>query len=444
MNRIALMLVVTAVALTFATLGQKSLWLDEALSVWSANRPVHEIWNTTNDPHPPLFYVVLHAWPWRNAGDAQARLPSALASSAALVLTFFVSFRLWRDTGRAALVTVLCAWAPLHVWYAQEIRMYAFLEAAGLLMALGLLLRSARGFAVFAAAFALALYIDYSAVVVWVALSGLWLGWWLVSDRQLFSFVCWLVSSVAGALLAWPVRDGLAALIEGRISAELPARVSAWLGSHPTPAFDAFVLLAMLLSITAITSLVILRRGDRLMWLAVAAFAGVTVISATIPRFYTVKKIIAPIWPLATIAVVGLATAAGGTGRTALKLLAGLSIGLTLWMLAEMPKDDWRGVSRYLEQHARAGGDVVWLDPPYDAFPFDYYKPGMQASSGGSVPLERAATGSGLLWLVVQRRPGSMRPGSSSEAWLDANRPLAHVVSFARLETRAYRRENRP
>lgn len=182
-NRLSGALAAIAIVLTCATLDRKSFWLDEAFSVWSAGRSVNEIWTTTDDPHPPLYYLVLHGWPWRQAGEAGARWPSALAGGISLVFTFVIARRMWnRDV--AWLVLPLAAWAPLHVWYSQEARMYAFLELGGLLMAFGLVLESRLGLAVLAFGLALSLFLDYTAVLVWAVLSGLWEGGWVVGDRR--------------------------------------------------------------------------------------------------------------------------------------------------------------------------------------------------------------------------------------------------------------------
>jgi len=57
-----LLILLMALILRSAFLGGKSVWLDEAFSVWMAERPVERIWTTTADPHPPLYYLMLKAW----------------------------------------------------------------------------------------------------------------------------------------------------------------------------------------------------------------------------------------------------------------------------------------------------------------------------------------------------------------------------------------------
>jgi mannosyltransferase len=464
-TRAAIGLVILAMALTFGTLGRKSVWNDEAVSIRSAQRSAAEIWNPGDpsgyrlplrtaapfrvhgrDPHPPGYYLLLHAWPWRDGGEAQVRLLSALIGAVAVFLAFLVARRWDRRAGWLA--AVLVAWAPLHVWYAQEARMYAFVEFAGLLMALGLALESKRGLALFAAAAAIGCYFDYTAVIVWAVVSGAWLGWSAAtrSDAPPRSgaghIAGWLVASIAGAALAWPLRTGFLEMLESAPGGTvLGNRLGGLIGSPLSPGFVVVALLAAIAGTAAMTWVIVTRPDRRIAaWTVVAIFAAVTLASVA-PRLFTVKKVIAPAWPIAALAVAALAPALHGGTRVAAWALVGLSVLATGWMVAAVPKDDWRGVVNHLNATARAGADVVWLDPSWHVVPYDFYRPVVIPEWGGQPALENAARGDGLLWLIVQRRPGSAAPFSPSEAWLDANLPLEQRAEFPRLELRGYRRK---
>jgi hypothetical protein len=121
---------VTALALVLrlAGIGDKSLWLDEAFSTWVANLPLDQLWRTTLqlDTHPPLYYTLLHFWISPQSGEVALRSLSALWEVATVPVVYL--------TGRAIggrrlglLVALLQAVSPLHVWYAQQGRMYAML-----------------------------------------------------------------------------------------------------------------------------------------------------------------------------------------------------------------------------------------------------------------------------------------------------------------------------
>ena len=90
----------------------------------------------TADPHPPGYYMLLHAALRVGASDASARLPSAIVSIVSIGLLFALTCRLVNRQA-AWLAGALLALSPLDIWYAQEARMYVFVGAAALLAALG-------------------------------------------------------------------------------------------------------------------------------------------------------------------------------------------------------------------------------------------------------------------------------------------------------------------
>jgi len=124
----ALVLALLALALLLRLwgLGAESLWFDEIESVRLSDGPIADVLKDPADSvHPPLYFLILHAW--RSlAGDTDASLrwPSLLASLAGLGALYLLA----RDlAGReAALIAILLgAVNPLDVYYAQEARMYA-------------------------------------------------------------------------------------------------------------------------------------------------------------------------------------------------------------------------------------------------------------------------------------------------------------------------------
>jgi hypothetical protein len=127
------LLLVTAITLAgavlrFALIGDKSLWLDESFSSWIANLPLDQLWRTTLqiDTHPPLYYTLLHLWIGPDSSEAALRSLSALFSTATVPVLYLVG----REVGGrrlGLLVAGLQAVSPLHVWYAQQGRMYAML-----------------------------------------------------------------------------------------------------------------------------------------------------------------------------------------------------------------------------------------------------------------------------------------------------------------------------
>lgn len=130
-NRILLaFIVLLGAALRFLLIGAKTVWLDEAFSIWVANHNVWEGWGwlIKVDQHPPLYYSLLSVWQ-ALFGDEQGvvRAFSALASTATLPFMYLATKRITRDEITALLATLILAVAPFHVRFAQEVRMYALL-----------------------------------------------------------------------------------------------------------------------------------------------------------------------------------------------------------------------------------------------------------------------------------------------------------------------------
>jgi mannosyltransferase len=114
------------------SLGDESLWLDEAITVSVArNMGWWELLTQFPlvDPHPPLYYAVV--WLWVTVGGASewaVRFPSVVAGVAAIALLYGLTDRLF-DRWTAGLAATFLAVSPFQIWYAQEARMYALTAA---------------------------------------------------------------------------------------------------------------------------------------------------------------------------------------------------------------------------------------------------------------------------------------------------------------------------
>jgi uncharacterized membrane protein len=138
-------LAITAGALVLRTIeiADKSLWVDEAFSWWLARQPMDTVWRyvLSVDQHPPLYYSLLQLWLGPDDRETGLRAFSVLWSVPTVPLVFLIGRRV---AGPAAgvLAAVLQAVSPLHVWYAQQGRMYTmltFFAAAATLATLHLL-----------------------------------------------------------------------------------------------------------------------------------------------------------------------------------------------------------------------------------------------------------------------------------------------------------------
>lgn len=129
-------------------LGVKGIWLDEAFSLWVANQNVAEMlhWIVQIDPHPPLYYLLLHYWMGINADTPyNARLLSALVGTATIPIIYLIGNRL-SGAGVGLAAALLLALSPFNIYFGQEARMYALLafNAAVAIYALARLLTDGR------------------------------------------------------------------------------------------------------------------------------------------------------------------------------------------------------------------------------------------------------------------------------------------------------------
>ncbi len=147
-QRLALLsALLTGFALRLYRLGAESLWYDETVSVFLAQKSIPDlIAHTAGDIHPPGYYLLLHAWGLVARPSVEFGLeflyawPSLVAGLLLLALLVPVA-RQTLGTRWATVATVgvwLGAINPFHIWYAQEVRMYTVGGALGLLCFWGL------------------------------------------------------------------------------------------------------------------------------------------------------------------------------------------------------------------------------------------------------------------------------------------------------------------
>lgn len=118
--------VVCGVVLRFVSTGQ--LWLDEALSVEIARRPLPQLFSALRkDGSPPLYYLLLHAWMAVFGESTTAvRTLSSIISLFALPLAWYVG-RAIGGRRLARIMLLLVASTPWALRYSTETRMYTLI-----------------------------------------------------------------------------------------------------------------------------------------------------------------------------------------------------------------------------------------------------------------------------------------------------------------------------
>ena len=109
-------------------IGGQSLWVDETMTLVITNpEPGLNAWDYLKyNIHGPLHAFVVWLFSLMHGGDAWLRLPSAVAGAATIYFLYrWAADWLGRPIARVA--AVLFAINPLHLYYSQEVRNYAFL-----------------------------------------------------------------------------------------------------------------------------------------------------------------------------------------------------------------------------------------------------------------------------------------------------------------------------
>ena len=443
-----LLFLIVAALLRFALLGAKSLWLDEAFSAWQAGNSVAQIITLDRqlaEPHPPLYYVGLHYWTGL-LGNSETilRLPSAILSLGSVGLLYLLGRRLFNPT-IGLMAAGLLSVSPINIWYAQEARMHAPITFLGLLAALLLTWDRWLTLPLLAVTLAVGLYLDYTFIPLWMALSAAWFVWWWHSQREKRPLFIWLLATGAAVLLYLPWGSVFLRLLNKVNVFHDVMILQERFGLPLLSATEVLLLLGLagvgLLAVMAVAWHLLQRPrlGRVLILLGLLLFALATIVFA-LPRFYTIKRFLVIGWPYIILGVAwGLAQLGKWRKRLWIGLL-GLSLLAALVVLFFSPKDDWRGVVDYVDNHVPAS-DVVWIDPHYNHYTYNYYSPALEVQSGSAEALAETIVSD--VWLIAERFYGQMPPTSLAERIFDQNLELVEAIPFSRLELRHYQpREN--
>jgi hypothetical protein len=253
---------VAALGLRLFHLQDRVLWFDEAGSLLVARAGPAEIIDAVHDDiHSPFYFLILHYWQLLGQSEAVARLLSVLAGVATVAAVWKLG-RVLLGRGAGLAGAVFLAICPLHVWYSQEIKMYAvqtlLVTLSFLFMVLALRQQGKTLWIGYCAFTALSLYAQYASVYAIVA-QNIFVTLYYWRDRQ--KIRVWLISQgVVGLLFApWvPVFLSQARSVLGsswmgpfefgRVLAFFSLLSGAYLGDpHPRAISEAITILGLLL-----------------------------------------------------------------------------------------------------------------------------------------------------------------------------------------------------
>lgn len=403
--------------LRFSALSAKTLWLDEAFSLWMARHELPALfeWLIYIDHHPPLFYILLHAWiEWLGDSPGALRSLSAVTSTLAIPLYGWSTRRLG-GAGVGIIATLLLAISPFHIRYAQEVRMYGALTlaAALLFVALAYLVTARDGslrrgwwaWALLALAEAALMLTHNTATILTppalnAAIFGLWLakrrGW---GSNQLPglsqpSFLCtWIISQI-GALLLWSpwamafVRQ--AQVVDGDFWIAPPNLWTIWLALGSLsfaylpkwlPLHDYLTWLAVGLALWGTWQW---QRSALLSWLLMALFlippAIALLASLRRPIFYD-RTLIWTTLPYFLLVARGIVFPRRFGSRLRVSWFVvmftfmAILCGLGIWnYYTDFEKEDWDKAALFVAEDALPQ-ELILFHASWAELPFDYYYP---------------------------------------------------------------------
>jgi mannosyltransferase len=449
-----LLVVLAALLLRVGTLGRKSLWGDEVVTLRIASMSAEDIIlnrATRSDPHPPLFYLLMHYWTEPGQSEFILRLPSALAGIAAIPLLYWLvrtCSNQWSATASAWLLAV----TPLHIWYSQEARMYALVCTLGLASTLSYVLTILRqeplAWLGWIAATVAGLYTDYSMVLVVVAQIILLVPLWGIYNVRPAARWPVLIALPAALLLSTPTIYTFAldlVLAGGKAGYYLLIQswLSGWGIDIPQPQLHmaTMTMAAITMGGTIIAAYMLpgylkkIRVRTHLVLAATAIYLAIVIASA-VPRGMLLKRQLLVLLPYG---LGGIATILAALPyRT--RLLAALvlvTLPVTGHIVAVREQEAWRDVTQFVENNEEPQ-DIILFDPSWRRHDFDHYYHGDVPCQGvweKDIPetLVNITALHRRVWLVQYTDP----PGEV-QRWLDKNCSLLYERTFPGVHMRLY------
>ena len=377
-------IIVLAAVLRFIGLGAKSVWSDEAFSIFLAGLNWSAFWHTlvTAEANMSLYYVLLRGWVGLSDGAVWVRLLSVLMSLAVVPVVYCIGKEVFSQRV-GIMAALLLAINPFDIRYAQEARSYSLfvlLVSVSFLAFFHCLKQPDRFWSVcYVLSTALALYAHFfAALVVLVQLVAL--ATVPATERRLAIRQVWRLAVVVilGLPLLWFVmfKD------RGQLAWAPPV--------HARDLYDVFrfmlgsgLRLGIAIAAVGIAATAWFRHWRQSRWATQNWSAFVVVLWLLLPVVLTLlvsawKPIYAPRFllfclPAALLLVgTGLAEVRLAWIRYALVLaLIVSSIGPLRSYYAEAGEEDWKSAVGFLASNAQKG-DTVVLPNPYCELPLRY------------------------------------------------------------------------
>jgi len=406
---VLLLALLLGTGLRFWRLDAESLWLDEVTSIFLARSDIPTLIRTTaQDIHPPVYYALLHLWLRLGEGEFMARALSAFVGVISIAVIYRLGASLF-GSGAGAASALLLAASPLHVWYAQEVRMYILVTLWTLAGTYWLwrALQCGRWWQwlAYALCMALSLYTHYHAIFV-LLFQNLFVAFCCLRSRDRRQLARdWLLADAVIVLLFLPwlpvllhqVAQGGGGWVEKAIGRPSPrALVETWIDYSVGSARQWYPLWLrragyLLFGLTAAWPFAVVAarwqrraKADWLPLLYAAAYLVVPLLAvwtvSQVKPMYAGRYLLPFLPPY--LLLLGRGVTQFPRKITRLLMLVGLMVvslvGVGL-AASRLQKDDWRGIAAWVAAAAQPG-DVVLCQPVWNYKPFEYYAGGRVAT----------------------------------------------------------------
>jgi mannosyltransferase len=364
-------------------LGDKSFWLDEAMSVSLADPHRHIISVGLSDGgNFALYYVLLHAWLQFGSGDGYARFMSVIPAVLAVAFMFALARLLFDDVRTAALAVFVLAINSFFIAYAQEARGYSLLLLLSIVSTLFFVRcfqrpASWRDAVCYVISSVLMVYTHFFGALVLASQAAMI----LVVERR---GVPWRILRLAAAAIALT----LVPLVyfahrRGSVGIAWIAPTSAAAVGGLFEALAGGLLMLVFYAVLCACALVDIRKdgtADRssvtlpplrllLIWLLLPIAIAVA-FSALVTPIFIPRYLIICLPPLVLLVGAGLARIRRPVVLAVVGTLFVAASAQALWLYyLREPKDDWRGVAAFIASRVQPG-DAVICNPPWVAVPF--------------------------------------------------------------------------
>lgn len=366
-------ILILAFAIRIVNLNQ-SLWWDEGITAWVVKST--DSWQILtgfikSDFHPPLHYLLLNLWGnIFGFGEISLRLPSVILAVATIFITYLIGKNFFSKK-EGMIAAILFTFAPLHIYYSQEARMYS-LAAFAVTLSYYFLIKfiNKQKYAGVGYVFSIVLvfYSDYMAVFVLVAQALLIVFFYKENISKFFKLVLFwfllvapwlpilreqLLYGVSGTnqLAGWKAIIGGANFKEGLL---LPIKVLIGRIS-----FDNKVIYGCLVSIVAFVDLIVIIFALKsiskkvvllLFWIILPPFLAF-IVSIWVPIFTYFRFIfILPAFYL--LLAIGLNKAGKMTSKILFTTILAFEIIFSsiYFFNPKFQREDWRSAVNFISQ----------------------------------------------------------------------------------------------